>query len=153
MHLHTDDFWHYITSGGILPYLPESDEQNQVVMRVIQRAAFTYAEGGFTTIIDGIVGPWMMNHFLAFNEEGHAARLHYVVLRPARQETVRRAQGRTSPDALIDEEPVLSLWDQFSDLGDLETHVVDTTEHRPSTTLQAVKDAIASDRFRLSTSH
>ncbi len=32
-------------------------------MDVIAGAAYTYALGGFTTVIDGIVGPWMLDHF------------------------------------------------------------------------------------------
>lgn len=149
VHLHTDDFWHYIASGAILPYLPESDAQNQVVMRVIQQAAFSYAAGGFTTFIDGIVGPWMLGYFGSLGDGADSPRLHYVVLRPSRDETLRRAQARTAADALVDEEPVVSLWAQFSNLGALESHVIDTTNQGPADTARAVADAIASDRFLL----
>jgi hypothetical protein len=151
VHLHTDDFWHYITSGAIPPYLPESYDQNQVVMRVIQGAASAYAMGGFTTLIDGIIGPWMLGHFRGSGDGADGPRLHYVVLRPVREETVRRAQERTAPDALVDEEPILSLWDQFADLGALESHAIDTTDQEPADTVRAVADAIASDRFLLDT--
>ena len=63
VHLHTDDFWHCIVSGAIPPYDPTSDAQNQTVMDVIAGAAYTYARGDFTTVIDGIIGPWMLPHF------------------------------------------------------------------------------------------
>lgn len=149
VHLHTDDFWRYIASGAILPYLPESDEQNKVVMRVIRQAAFTYAAGGFTTLIDGIVGPWMLGHFGDLDDDADRPRLHYVVLRPARDETLRRAQARTASDALVDEEPIVSLWDQFANLGVLEPHVIDTTDQEPTDTVRAVGEAIASDRSLL----
>lgn len=148
VHLYTDGFWHYIVSGAIPPYLPESDEQNQTVMRVIRDAAFTYASGGFMTVVDGIVGPWMLNHFRAGRDES-APRLRYVVLRPARAEALRRAQSRTVPDALVDEGPILSMWDQFADLGELEDHVIDTTTHSPAETLAAVMNATSDDRFLL----
>lgn len=39
VHLHTDDFWGYIASGYIAPYLPESDPQNHTVVRAIAAAA------------------------------------------------------------------------------------------------------------------
>lgn len=58
MHLHTDDFWHYVSSGGMAPYLPEADTQNHTVVKVIAGAACTYAEGGCTVVVDGVVGPW-----------------------------------------------------------------------------------------------
>jgi hypothetical protein len=149
VHLHTDDFWHYIASGAIPPYLPESNDQNQTVMRVIRAAAFAYAAGGFVTIIDGIIGPWMLGHFRHVEEKEAVPRLHYVVLRPARDETLRRAQGRTAPDALVDDEPVLSLWDQFSNLGALEEHLIDTTAQNPAETLAVVQQAIGNGTYIL----
>jgi chloramphenicol 3-O-phosphotransferase len=48
VHLHSDDFWHFIQKGGIPPYLPESRDQNEVVMGVIATAAEGYAEGGYS---------------------------------------------------------------------------------------------------------
>lgn len=144
VHLHTDDFWHYIVAGAIPPYLPESDEQNQTVVRVIADAAGTYAEGGFTVVVDGIVGPWMLGHYRRIT-----VPVHYLVLRPDRRETLRRAQARTGPGALVDEEPILLLWDQFADLGDLEHHVIDTSRHSPADTLRAVTDAVTSGDFLL----
>jgi hypothetical protein len=149
VHLHTDDFWHYIVSGAIPPYLPESDDQNQTVMRVIRSAAFTYAAGGFLVVVDGIVGPWMLHHFRDAAGSGVMPRLHYIVLRPSRDETLRRARGRTAPDALVDAEPITALWDQFSDLDELENHVIDTTAQSPSETLAAVLSAVDGGRFVL----
>lgn len=148
VHLHTDDFWRFIAAGAIPPYLPESDAQNQTVMRVISGAAREYAAGGYLTVIDGIIGPWMLHHFsdlVAVQEQAKAPRLHYVVLRPSRDETVRRAQGRTGPDALVDEGPIVSLWDQFADLDGLEAHVIDTTDQNTVETMDAVAAAISGD--------
>lgn len=149
VHLHTDDFWHYIANGAIPAYLTESDGQNQVVMDVIRGAAFTYAAGGYTTIIDGIVGPWMLHHFSDLHDDEPTPQLHYVVLRPDRDETLFRAQARTTPDALVDREPVLSMWDQFASLHDLETHVIDTSTQNPAETLAAVWQAISSGKYIL----
>ena len=161
VHLHTDDFWHYIVAGGIAPFLPESDAQNQTVLRVIRNAAQTYAAGGFMVVVDGIVGPWMLHHFREAESPAQApapapapaapqgSRLHYVVLRPSCDETLRRAQARTTPGALVDEGPLLSLWDQFSDLGALEGHVIDTTAQTSSETLDAVRDAVSGTTFLL----
>src|SRR5689334_1125692 len=56
VHLHTDDFWHYIRQGWIAPYLPEAHRQNQVVINVVVQAAFGFAQGGYHVIVDGIVG-------------------------------------------------------------------------------------------------
>jgi len=149
VHLHTDDFWHYIVSGGIAPYRPESDAQNQIVMRVIRDAAFTYAAGGYLTIVDGIVGPWMLEHFRSSPANIEVPRVHYVVLRPSREQTLRRAQSRTAADALVAEAPILSLWAQFSDLGELGGYAIDTSAHEPAETLAVVRSAVSSRDFTL----
>jgi chloramphenicol 3-O-phosphotransferase len=56
VHLHSDDFWHFIKKGAIPPYLPESRNQNEVVMAVLANAAEEYAKGGYFVVVDGIVG-------------------------------------------------------------------------------------------------
>ncbi|SDQ85504.1 Broad-specificity NMP kinase [Curtobacterium sp. UNCCL20] len=151
VHLHTDDFWHCIVSGAIEPFLPESDEQNQTVMRVISDAAAAYAAGGFVVVVDGVVGPWMLHHFLDRRPgaDGDLVQLHYVVLRPSLAETIRRAQGRAEPGALVDEGPIESLWAQFADLGALEGHVIDTTTQAPAETLAAVRAVVDGERSLL----
>ena len=149
VHLHTDDFWHSIVSGGIAPFEPEADQQNHVVLDVVAGAACTYAAGGFATVVDGIVGPWMLDHFLDAAGRHPDLPLHYVVLRPGRETAVRRAQQRTAAAALRDEAPILSLWDQFADLGGLEPHVLDTSQQDPTASLHLVVAGIESRRFRL----
>jgi predicted kinase len=149
VHLHTDDFWHCIVSGAIPPYDPTSDAQNQTVMDVISGAAYTYARGDFTTVIDGIIGPWMLPHFRTHATQHPNLAVHYIVLRPQRDITLKRAQARTAPSALIDEGPILSMWDQFSDLGELDDHVLDTSGDAEEQSAQQVAAAIRDDRFRL----
>lgn len=151
VHLHTDDFWRMIVSGGVPPYLPEADAQNQTVMAVIQRAAWRYAAGGFTTVVDGVIGPWMLSHFDGSGASDAVAppRVHLVVLRPSREEALRRAQSRSGADALVDAGPVTALWDQFADLGDLERHVIDSTMQTPGETVAAVRTALAGGGYLL----
>ncbi|TYK51428.1 AAA family ATPase [Actinomadura decatromicini] len=154
VHLHTDDFWHFIAAGAVPPYLPESDRQNQTVLRVIALAALAYAEGGYTVVVDGIIGPWMLHHFQRAKRDDpamsmHYMSMHYIVLRPARETTLARAQARTGPDALTAAEPVLAMWDQFADLADLEGHVLDTGDQSPDQTLEVVREALKSENFRL----
>lgn len=148
VHLHTDDFWHYIVSGRIAPYLPEADTQNHTVVDVIAGAAYAYAQGGFTVVVDGVVGPWMLDHYRRRLAEHPGLALHYVVLRPSRDVTLARAQQRTAAGALVEEEPILSMWDQFADLGELEAHAIDTTQQAPADTVRAVVEAIRGGRFR-----
>lgn len=149
VHLHTDDFWHAIVSGAVPPWLPESDAQNQTVVEAVVAAAFAYAEGGFTVVVDGIVGPWMLDHYRRAVTVHPGITVHYVVLRPARAVALDRAGRRTAADALVDTGPVLALWDQFADLHEFEPHVLDTTHQSPQETLEAVSAAIDSRRLRI----
>jgi adenylate kinase family enzyme len=150
-HLHMDDFWRYIVSGHIAPYLPDSDSQNQTVVRAIAATAFAFADGGYTVIVDGVVGPWMLDHYRQAAQEHPGVALHYVVLRPSRTVSLARAQQRSTPDALVDEAPFLSLYDQFTHLGDYENHVLDTTEQTAAETVKAVTSAITNPHFSVMT--
>jgi len=57
VHLHSDDFWHFIKKGAIPPYLPESQQQNEVVMGVLAQAAEASAKGDYFVIVDGSSDP------------------------------------------------------------------------------------------------
>ena len=65
VHMHTDDFFHYLSKGAIPPHLPESNEQNLVVIEAFLEAAKRYARGGYDVIVDGIVGPWFLEPWRA----------------------------------------------------------------------------------------
>lgn len=120
VHLHSDDFWHFIRAGAIPPYLPAAHSQNGTVMNAIASAADAYASGGFFVIVDGIVGPWFLDSFRSI-----CAPLHYVVLRPALEAAIERCRLRGS-NALSDPQPIASLHHQFDDLGDLAHHAIET---------------------------
>jgi predicted kinase len=148
VHLLGDDFWHYIRRGFIPPYEAASQQQNEVVMGVVAAAAFGYAAGGYQVVCDGIVGPWFIGAF-----RGAAASsglpLHYVVLRPDEATVLSRATGRRTSDALTDPGPIRSLHAQFADLGQFESHALDSTGLTADATAAVVRDGLAADRYRL----
>ncbi|GAA5159409.1 AAA family ATPase [Pseudonocardia eucalypti] len=146
VHLHTDDFWHYIRRGAVEPYLPEAHRQNQVVIGVLARAACGYAAGGYDVVCDGIVGPWFLPVFRA---EAIGIELHYVVLRPDEGTTLHRATARTGVDDLTDPEPVRLLHGQFAELSELEPHVLDSSRLDAAGTCEAVLDGLGAGAYRL----
>ena len=79
VHMHTDDFYHYLSKGAIPPYLPESNEQNLVVIEAFLEAAKRFVRGGYDVIVDGIVGPWFLAPWLGLVGEGY--EVHYIILR------------------------------------------------------------------------
>jgi len=149
VHLHTDDFYdRYIKNGYVLPWLPESQKQNETVMRVIAAAAGAYAEGGYLTIIDGIVGPWFLQPYRDAAAVKHLA-LHYAVLRPASADIAfERVQARGT-HGLKAESPVRDLFRQFSDLGTLEKHIVDSSAMRADEIARALLARMADGELRL----
>ena len=147
VHLCSDDFWHFIKRGWVAPYLPDSHRQNEVVVGVLAQAAFGYATGGYHVICDGIIGPWFLD---VFREVGRTSGLplHYVVLRPDEATTVSRAVARGEL-ALTDPAPVRSLHQQFSDIGSLTQHVLDSTTLDPAATAIAVLEGLKSAKYEL----
>src|SRR5215469_9462430 len=74
VHLHSDDFWHFIQKGAIPPYLPEWRKQNKVVIGILAKASEGYAKGGYFVVVDGIVGPWFIRP-LTHARLGRTARI------------------------------------------------------------------------------
>lgn len=143
VHLHADDFWHFIRNGAIAPYLPAAQAQNAVVVDVLAKAAEGYARGGYFVVVDGIVGPWFLEPF-----ERTAVPLHYIVLRPPLGEAIRRCRERGG-NTLSDPVPIAALHRQLSSLGDLERHALTTEGWNRDETLDAVIRAVRSREYLL----
>lgn len=143
VHLHTDDFWHFIKNGSIPPYLPDAHRQNGIVIDILARAAEGYANGGYFVIVDGIVGPWFLAPFQALS-----VPLHYIVLRPPLDVAIARCRERGG-ETLNDPEPITALHRQFSDLGKFQRHMLPTDGLAPQDTLRAVMEAVQGGAFRL----
>ena len=148
VHMHTDDFFHYLSKGAIPPYLPESNEQNLVVIEAFLEAAKRYARGGYDVIVDGIVGPWFLEPWRAIVREGY--EVHYIVLRAGKGETMKRAVKRSKLDRKTNIELVETMWEQFCYLVTYESNVIETTIYSIQETVFAVKDKIASRTALLS---
>jgi adenylate kinase family enzyme len=131
VHLESDRFFHFIRSGYVEPWRPESGEQNELVMRIVGAAAAAYAAAGYFTVVDGIVLPRFFFEPLrdALREAGH--EVAYAVLRAPLSVCVSRAQARDD-QPLADEAVVERLWHDFADLGPLHRHAVDLGAEEPS---------------------
>lgn len=149
VHLHSDDFYdRYIRSGFIKPWLKQAQAQNEAVTGALVAASFAYARGGFSTFVDGIVGPWFLEPYRnAARENGIA--LHYAVLRPVDPAiSVGRVQNRTE-QGLKDEAVIRDLYRQFSNLGALEKHVFDPGTANPQEIATALRQRLEAGAFRL----
>ena len=147
VHLHTDDFYAAIRKGYIEPWRREAQAQNMVVVGVFVEAALGYARGGYNVVLDGIIGPWFLQPFHDAARAG--AVFDYVVLRPSAAETIRRGTSRTFKHAMRDEAVIAEMWRQFSDLGPLESHALDSTDAGPEETARRIRAGTAEGRYRL----
>ncbi len=148
VHMHTDDFYHYLSKGAISPHLPESNEQNLVVIEAFLEAAKRYARGKYDVIVDGIIGSWFLEPWQNIVREGY--EIHYIILRASKEETMKRVVERSKLDRETNKELVETMWEQFCDLGIYESNVVDTTMHSVTDTVIAVKQKVASGMALLS---
>lgn len=86
VHMHTDDFYHYLSKNAIAPHLPQSNAQNLVVIESFLEAAKRFARGGYDVIVDGIIGPWFLAPLLNIVQEGY--EVNYIILRTNKEETL-----------------------------------------------------------------
>jgi adenylate kinase family enzyme len=133
VHVESDRFFHFIESGYVEPWRPESHQQNQVVMRIVAEAAASYAAAGYFTVIDGIVIPGWFLEPLRATLAGFGHNVAYAVLRPSLPVCIARAAGRSS-GRWADPAVVEQLWGQFADLDRLERHVIDNDACSPEET-------------------
>lgn len=140
VHMHTDDFYHYLSKNAIAPHLPQSNAQNLVVIESFLEAAKRFARGGYDVIVDGIIGPWFLAPWINIVQEGY--EVHYIILRTNKEETMKRAIERSKLDRDTNIELVQTMWEQFCNLGIYEKNVVDTTNFSISDTVLAVKEKI-----------
>jgi cytidylate kinase len=85
-----DDFFGFLARGAIAPWLPEADEQNQMVLHSAASAAGQLARR-CTVVYDGVVGAWHLPGFLAATG---LPELHYVVLLPPLEQCLNRVATR-----------------------------------------------------------
>jgi predicted ABC-type ATPase len=86
-----DSFFAFLARGAIPPWLPESNDQNDVVIQAAAAAAGRYASGGYMTVYDGVVGPWFLPTFATATG---LVCLDYLVLLPSLERCVERVGTR-----------------------------------------------------------
>lgn len=87
-----DRFFSFLARDAIEPWLPESHEQNMVVVDAAAAATGRFTDGGFFTVYDGVVGPWFID---AFASAAGLTELDYVVLLPDVETCVERVLSRS----------------------------------------------------------
>jgi broad-specificity NMP kinase len=133
--LDLDWFFAKLRSGAMAPWAPEAHEQNRVVLGAAAAALAAFVAGGYDTVGEGIIYPFMVDLF-ADACEPLGITVHYAVLRAPVAVVQQRVQGRRSePEhvgALADPAVVGDLWHQFELHGIAERHRVDVATRSPA---------------------
>jgi chloramphenicol 3-O-phosphotransferase len=139
VHIETDLFFDAIQMGRINPMRTESDRQNRMVTRAAARAATAYAQELFAVFIDGVIGPHLLPLYI---EELRPAGVpvHFVLLMPSLEETLRRVAPRPSDRQMIEEQH-RALHAQFETRGEFAGITIDNTGLTGDQTADRVMDA------------
>lgn len=86
-----DAFFGFLARGAIEPWTAGSTDQNTVITQAAASAAGVFAAGGYTTVYDGVVGPWFLPVFAAATG---LDRLDYAILLPSVETCVHRVATR-----------------------------------------------------------
>ena len=123
-----------------------------MILRAAAEAVAGFAEGGYFTVAEGILYPFMLDRF-AEASAPHGIELNYAVLRAPVGVVQQRVEGRRSEPqhvgALADAAVVDDLWTQFESHGVEERHRVDSGERAPDGIAQEVERRLEAGEFRL----
>jgi hypothetical protein len=150
--LDLDWFFAKLRRGVIDPWREEAHTQNRVVLRAAAEAAATFAGGGYFTVAEGILYPFMLDLFAAACVP-HGITLDYAVLRAPIGVVQQRVQDRRAEPvhagALADAAVVDDLWTQFESHGVEERHRVDSGGRGPGAVAEEIDRRLAAGDFRL----
>jgi hypothetical protein len=150
--LDLDWFFAKLRRGVIDPWREEAHTQNRVLLRAAAEAAATLAGGGYFTVAEGILYPFMLDLFAAACVP-HGITLDYAVLRAPIGVVQQRVQDRrvepAHAGALADAAVVDDLWTQFENHGVPERHRVDSGGRGPAAVAEEIDLRMAAGDFRL----
>lgn len=143
LHLVSDTFYEFI-SHRVDPTKPESQHQNAVIMQALARSARTFADGGYTVYLDGVVGPWFLHIFRPSLESDTPTS--YIVLQTTAAEAQARVRSRQGEGL---RPIVFQMQRSLADLGPLGHHAIETTGRSESEILAGVSKALSSGTLEL----
>jgi chloramphenicol 3-O-phosphotransferase len=150
--LDLDWFFAKLRRGAIEPWKQEAHQQNRTVLTAAAAAVAEFARGGYFTVAEGILYPFMLDLFEAACEP-LAVPLNYAVLRAPVDIVQTRVRERTiepaHAGALADAAVVEDLWAQFESQGVEERHRVDSGRHTPDEVAAEIDRRLDAGDFEL----
>jgi gluconate kinase len=134
-----DVFFRFLARGAIQPWLPESHDQNEVVVEAAASAAGGYAKGGYVTVYDGVIGPWSLP---SFARATGLERVEYAVLMPSVERCVERVATRMG-HGFTDEAATRKMHHEFAIAEVDDRHVLVDPPDEPDEVADLVLAALA----------
>lgn len=150
--LDLDWFFAKLRRGAIEPWRKEAHTQNRVVLHAGAEAVAAFAAGGYFTVAEGILYPFMLDLFAAASER-YGITLHYAVLRAPIELVQQRVQDRRSEPqhagALADADVVDDLWAKFEHQGVEARHRIDVGARDAATVAGEIELRLEAGALRL----
>jgi gluconate kinase len=144
-----DQFFAFLARDAIEPWLPESHDQNSVVMSAAASASGRFTKGGFFTVYDGVVGPWFLD---TLGTATGLEELDYVVLMPSAETCVQRVLTRAG-HGFRDEEATRKMHDEFAGATVDARHVLATGSESVADVVDCISAAQEAGQLRYSVHH
>lgn len=150
--LELDWFFAKVRRGFVDPWRAEAHAQNRVILGAAAEALAAFAAGGYFTVGDGILYPFMLDLF-AEACAPHGIELNYAVLQAPVDVVLGRVQDRRSESvefgALSAPVVVEDLWAQFESHGIEERHRVDAGGRAPQAVAEDVDGRLRAGDLRI----
>jgi hypothetical protein len=142
-----DSFFAFLARGAIPPWLPEANDQNDIVIQASASAAGRYASGGYLTVYDGVIGPWFLPTFVTATG---LACLDYLILLPSLQRCVDRV-GTRQEHGFTDEAATRTMHNNFARADVERRHLLLNPPDDPEAVADLIVAALSRGALRLVT--
>ena len=131
-----DEFFRFLASGRIEPWLPGSNDQNTIVTQAAAAATGRFVRGGYRAVYDGVIGPWFLPAFL---EATGLDGLDYLILLPSVDRCVKQVAHRTG-HGFTDEPATRKMHAEFAHAEMPERHIL---QEPPASVEETVRVVLA----------
>jgi adenylate kinase family enzyme len=139
-----DAFFAMIDRGYIDPWTEAAQRQNEVVIAAAAAAAGRMAQGGYTVVFDGVIGPWFLETFLAATG---LRQVHYVMLLPPEHVCLERVRSRVG-HGFTDPAATSHMYSEFARAVDSRLRIVRSTA-APETIATTIADLFETGALRV----
>lgn len=131
--IETDKFYHFIVHQ-IDPSLPESNAQNQAVIRAYMAAAQAYENDGYDVIVEGVIGTWWLDLLREC-----VPQFDFVLLHAPLDVTAARVDARNHVSEINTRpEAVAIMHEKFAAIEGFANHTISTDGVTPEVIVEEI---------------